>query len=165
MTEMPFLREFVIILASAVAAVILLRRLGIPAIAGFIAAGALVGPNAMGLVNDIHHVEILAELGVALLLFGIGLELSLERIRGVWRAVAIGGVIQVGATILVVIGISTLLGVNIRSAILIGCIIAISSTAIVLRGLSSRGELEAPHGRLALGILVFQDLSSFARIA
>jgi CPA2 family monovalent cation:H+ antiporter-2 len=158
MTDLSFLREFVIILAAAVAAVVLLRRFRVPSIAGFIAAGALVGPNALGLVADIHHVETIAELGVVLLLFGIGLELSLERIRGLWRAIAVGGAIQVGATILVVVGICALLGVNIRSAVLIGCIVAISSTAIVLRGLSARGELESPHGRLALGILVFQDL-------
>ena len=158
MTELSFLREFVIILAAAVAAVVLLRRFRVPSIAGFIAAGALVGPNALGLVADIHHVELIAELGVVLLLFGIGLELSLERIRGLWRAIVVGGAIQVGATILVAVGICTLLGVNIRSAVLIGCIVAISSTAIVLRGLSARGELESPHGRLALGILVFQDL-------
>jgi len=158
MTDLSFLREFVIILAAAVAAVVLLRRFRIPSIAGFIVAGALVGPNALGLVADIHHVEVIAELGVVLLLFGIGLELSLERIRGLWRAIAVGGTIQVGATILAVVGICALLGVNVRSAVLIGCIIAISSTAIVLRGLSARGELESPHGRLALGILVFQDL-------
>lgn len=158
MTDLPFLGEFVIILASAVVAVVLLRRLGIPSIAGFIVAGALVGPNALGLVADIQNVEILAELGVVLLLFGIGLELSLERMRGLWSAIAVGGSIQVGATILVVVGICAVFGISIRSAVLIGCIIAISSTAIVLRGLSARGELEAPHGRLALGILVFQDL-------
>jgi len=158
MPDLSFLREFVIILASAVAAVLLLRHLRIPTIAGFIAAGVLVGPNALGLVSNISHVELLAELGVVLLLFGIGLELSLERIRAVWRLVAIGGAVQVGISILVVTAISTLMGLNIRSAVLVGCIAAISSTAIVLRGLSKRGEIEAPHGQLALGILVFQDL-------
>ena len=93
-----------------------------------------------------------------LLLFGIGLELSLSRVRRLWRPIAVGGAVQVGATILVVLGLSVLFGRDIRSGLLLGFIVAVSSTAIVLRGLSTRGELETPHGRLTLGILIFQDL-------
>jgi K+:H+ antiporter len=158
MTELVFLQDLVIILASAVAVVAFLRYLQVPSIAGFIVAGTVVGPNALGLVKDLHQVEILAELGVVLLLFGIGLELSLSRVRRLWRPIAIGGAIQVGVTIGVVIGISLLFGRGLPSGLLLGFIFAVSSTAIVLRGLSARGELETPHGRLALGILIFQDL-------
>lgn len=118
----------------------------------------VVGPHALGLIQDHDQVEILAELGVVLLLFGIGLELSLDRVRRLWRLILLGGGVQVAATILVVMGVGVLLGRDPRSAILLGFIIAISSTAIVLRDLSTRGELDTPHGRLALGILVFQDL-------
>ena len=100
----------------------------------------------------------LAELGVVLLLFGIGLELSLDRVRRLWRLIILGGGVQVIATILAVWGLSVLLGRDNRSGVLLGFVVAISSTAIVLRGLSTRRELETPHGRLALGILVFQDL-------
>jgi CPA2 family monovalent cation:H+ antiporter-2 len=100
----------------------------------------------------------LAEVGVVLLLFGIGLELSLERVRRLWRAVVIGGAIQVGTTVLCVIAVAVAFGVATREAIFLGFVIAVSSTAIVLRGLSARGELDAPHGRLAVGILIFQDL-------
>ena len=158
MTELVFLQDLVVILAAAVAVVALLRRLHVPSIAGFIVAGTLVGPHALGLVQDLHQVEILAELGVVLLLFGIGLELSLSRVRRLWRPIAVGGSVQVGLTILVVLGLSVLFGRDLRSGMLLGFIIAVSSTAIVLRGLSTRGELETPHGRLALGILIFQDL-------
>jgi len=158
MTELVFLQDLVIILAAAVAVVAFLRFLRIPSIAGFIIAGTLIGPHALRLVQDLHQVEILAELGVVLLLFGIGLDLSLSRVRRLWRPILGGGSLQVGATILVVLGISILFDRDIRSGLLLGFIVAVSSTAIVLRGLSTRGELETPHGRLALGILIFQDL-------
>jgi CPA2 family monovalent cation:H+ antiporter-2 len=158
MTKLVFLQDLVVILAAAVVVVAVLRRLRVPPIAGFIVAGTVVGPHALGLVQDLHQVEILAELGVVLLLFGIGLELSLDRVRRLWRLIVLGGGLQVAATVLVVLALSLLLGGDARSGLLLGFIIAVSSTAIVLRGLSTRGELEAPHGRLALGILVFQDL-------
>jgi len=158
MTELVFLLDLVVILAAAVAVVALLRFLRVPSVAGFIVAGTVIGPHALGLVQDLHQVEMLAELGMVLLLFGIGLELSLRRVRRLWRPIAIGGAVQVGATILVVVGLSVLFGRGARSGLLLGFIIAVSSTAIVLRGLSTRGELETPHGRLALGILIFQDL-------
>ncbi len=80
MTELVFLQDLVIILAAAVVVVVLLRRLKVPSIAGFIVAGAAIGPYALELVQDLHQVEVLAELGAVLLLFGIGLELSLDRI-------------------------------------------------------------------------------------
>lgn len=158
MTELVFLQDLVIILTAALAVVTLLRRLKVPSIAGFIVAGTVVGPHALGLVQDLDQVEILAEIGVVMLLFGIGLELSLNRVRRLWRLVLLGGGVQVVTTILAVLGISVLLGRDVRSGLVLGFIIAISSTAIVLRDLSERGELETPHGRLALGILVFQDL-------
>ncbi|MCZ6806967.1 MAG: cation:proton antiporter [Deltaproteobacteria bacterium] len=158
MTELVFLQDLVVILTAAVTVVVLLRRLQVPSIAGFIVAGTMVGPHALGLVQDLHQVAVLAELGVVLLLFGIGLELSLDRVRRLWRLILLGGVIQVAATVLVVSGLSVLFGRDIRSGLVLGFIVAVSSTAIVLRGLSARGELETPHGRLTLGSLVFQDL-------
>ena len=158
MTELVFLRDLVVILAAAVAVVALLRHLNVPSIAGFIAAGTVVGPHALGLVQDLQQVEMLAELGVVLLLFGIGLELSLDRVRRLWRLIALGGGIQVAATVLFVSGLSVLLGRDIHSGLLLGFIFAVSSTAIVLKALSTRGELDTPHGRLTIGILIFQDL-------
>ncbi len=158
MPEIQILKDLVIVLGAAVVVVTLLRRAGFPSIAGFILTGAIVGPNALGLVSETKQVEVLAEVGVVLLLFGIGLEISLSRLRQLWKAIVLGGGLQVGLTIVCTVAIAAWFGLSTGSAIFLGCVVAVSSTAVVLRGLSARGELEAPHGRLALGILVFQDL-------
>jgi CPA2 family monovalent cation:H+ antiporter-2 len=158
MGELDVLRDLVVIFFVAVTVVALLRRIGVPSIAGFILAGMLAGPQALGLVEDIKEVEILAEVGVVLLLFGIGLELSLDRLRHLWRPIVVGGTLQVGISILVAFVVAGYFGYAVGPSVFIGCLVAISSTAIVLRGLEARGELDAPHGRLTLGILIFQDL-------
>ncbi|HEX5137050.1 MAG TPA: cation:proton antiporter, partial [Planctomycetota bacterium] len=153
-----FLPDLLVIVGIGVVVVLLLRKAGLPSIAGFIFAGALVGPNALGFVKDAHRVEAVAELGVVLLLFGVGLELSFDRVRRLWRAVAFGGTLQVGLTILLAAGLARLGGVEMRPALFLGCFAAASSTAIVLRGLAARGEIDSPYGRLTVGILIFQDL-------
>ncbi len=158
MGELAFLHDLVVIFAVAVAVVAVLQKAGIPPIAGFIVAGTLVGPHGFGLIHDLPQVEVLAEVGVVLLLFGIGLELSLGRLRRLWQPILIGGTLQMGLTILVSMGLAIMFGLTPASAIFLGFLVAVSSTAIVLRALNDRGELEAPHGRLTLGILVFQDL-------
>ena len=158
MPEIDYLKELVIVLGAAVVVVAVLRRLGVPSIAGFILAGVLTGPSVLGLVGDTHQVEVLAEIGVVLLLFGIGLELSLDRLRRIWKAVLLGGGIQVALTLACTAVLAGWFGLTGGSAVFLGCVVAVSSTAVVLRGLATRGELEAPHGRLAVGILVFQDL-------
>jgi CPA2 family monovalent cation:H+ antiporter-2 len=157
MTEFVLLRDLTVVIAAALVVVTFLRPLGVPAIAGFLITGALVGPRAIGLVKNAHDVEILSEVGVVLLLFGIGLELSLDRVKRLWRAVAVAGSLQVGLTVAVGALFALGLGLPAGASIFLGMLVATSSTAIVLRGLSVRGELDAPHGRLALGILVFQD--------
>jgi CPA2 family monovalent cation:H+ antiporter-2 len=156
--ENELLRDLVVIFAVAVAMVVALRRVGVPSIAGFIFAGILVGPNVLGIVDDVHEVEVLAEVGVALLLFGIGLELSLDRMRRLWRPILIGGTLQVFATATVTFLILRLMGIRIPGAVFFGFVVAVSSTAVVLSALRSRGDIDAPHGRLTLGILIFQDL-------
>lgn len=158
MHQIAFLKDLVIIFGSAIVVVALFKRLGLPSIAGFILTGVIAGPTALGLVDNPEQVQRLAEVGVVLLLFGIGLELSLERIRRLWKAVLIGGGVQVALTILCVAAGASWLGLDTGAAVFVGFVVAVSSTAVVLRGLASRGELEAPHGRLAVGILVFQDL-------
>lgn len=156
MTEL--LQDLVVVFLLAVIVVIALRRIKVPSIAGFIVAGILVGPEVLNVIDDVHKVEVLAEIGVALLLFGIGLELSLERMRRLWRILVIGGAFQVGATVVVATIVSRLFGLGLGPSVFVGCVIAVSSTAVVLSGLRARGEIDAPHGRLTLGILVFQDL-------
>ena len=159
MPEHSILQDLVVIFSLAILVVAVLRRVGIPTIAGFILTGTLVGPGALQLVSDIHQVEILAEFGVALLLFGIGVEISVSRLQQLWRPVMVGGALQVAITGLAAFGIALATGMAWNSAVLVGFLIAVSSTAIVLRGLDARGETEAPHGQLTLGVLLFQDLS------
>jgi len=159
MNELAYLRDLVIILGFGVIIVTVFHKLKLPAIAGFILSGVLVGPQGFGFINDIHQVEDLAEFGVALLLFGIGLELSLEKLRRLWKLIVAGGALQVGLTVLAAFAISKTFDIPGNSAVFIGFLLALSSTAIVMRGLQQRGEIDAPHGRLILGILVFQDFS------
>lgn len=160
MHDLHILGDLVVVFAVAVIVVGLLQRFGLPGIAGMIFVGALVGPHGLALVDRSEEVEILAEIGVVVLLFGIGLEFSLERLRRLWKPIIIGGALQVVLTIAFAGGLAdTLLGFEANAAFLIGMLTAVSSTAIVLRGLESRGEVDAPHGRLTVGILLFQDLS------
>ena len=158
MPEPGFLKELVIVLGAAVVVVALLRRIGVPSIAGFILTGVLAGPTGLGLVRDTHQIELLAEVGVVLLLFGIGLEIAVDRLRRLWKAVLLGGGTQVAVTLVCTAALARGFGLPTGTAVFLGCVIAVSSTAVVLRALSARGELDAPHGRLAIGILVFQDL-------
>jgi CPA2 family monovalent cation:H+ antiporter-2 len=156
--EGQLLIELLLVIAIAAAGVALFERLGLPAIAGFLVMGALMGPGGFGLVDDPERVRGLAELGVVFLLFEIGLELPIERVRRLWRTAAAAGALQVGVTLLAVAAVARLLGVDWPAAIMIGALVAISSTALVLGLLTERGEVDAPQGQLSVGILLFQDL-------
>ncbi len=158
MSTIPSLGPLALILLVGVAVAALLGRLRIPAAAGLLAAGALVGPHGLGLVTRPETIDALAEVGVVLLLFTIGLEFSIERLKVIARQVILGGSLQVGLTIAGVVLTARALGEPMQRAILYGFIFAQSSTAIVLRGLAERGEVDAPHGRITVGALIFQDL-------
>ena len=158
MGHIPLLDELTLVAVLGVAVTLLLARFELPAVAGLLAVGALVGPFGLGLVRSVHAIEVLAEIGVVLLLFTIGLEFSLARLRDVFRKVALGGALQVGLTTLVVAGVAMALGQGPRRGVFYGFVFALSSTAIVLRALTERRELDAPHGRFIVGTLVFQDL-------
>ena len=152
------MKDLVVVFALAIVTVVALRRVGVPSIAGFILAGMFVGPHVLAVVGDAHEVEVLAEIGVALLLFGIGLELSLDRVRRLWRLILKAGAIQVVVTTAAVTLGLWLSSYSVNTAVFFGCVVAVSSTAVVLGALRARGELDSPHGRLTLGILIFQDL-------
>src|SRR3970040_594944 len=124
MGELVFLRDLVVIFAVAVVVVAVLQKAGVPSIAGFIVAGTLVGPHGFRLIHDLHQVEVMAEVGVVLLLFGIGLELSLERLRRLWQPILIGGTLQVGLTILVAMGAAIPVGLDAPSAIVLCFLVA-----------------------------------------
>ena len=145
-------------LAIAVAVVVVLTRLQMPAIAGFIVAGALVGPAGFGLTKDVALIQSLAEGGVVMLLFTIGLEFSIARLKSFWRLLALGGGLQVGLTTAGVATLSVLRGYTWQQSVFFGFLVSLSSTAIVLRALSERNEVDAPHGRMIVGALIFQDL-------
>jgi len=158
MPHIPLLDEVALIAALGVAVTLVLSRLRLPAVAGLLLTGALVGPAGLRLVKSLAAIEVLAEVGVVLLLFTIGLEFSLKRLATVFRQVALGGVLQVGLTIGVVTGLAMAWGWPAGRAVFLGFVFALSSTAIVLRALTERRELDAPHGRFIVGTLLFQDL-------
>ncbi len=158
MGHVPLLDELALVAALAVAVTVILARFKLPTVAGLLAAGALLGPFGLRVAKSVDAIEVLAEVGVVLLLFSIGLEFSLARMRNILRQVALGGALQVGLTT----GITTLVAVGLGEpmgrAVFYGFAFALSSTAIVLRALAERRELDAPHGRFIVGTLIFQDL-------
>src|SRR2546421_9888493 len=158
MTQYMLLRDLAIIFAGSLLVILGFHRLKLPALPGFIVAGVLLGPNALGLISDVRQVENLAEVGVILLLFTIGLEFSLPRLREMGRQVVIGGGAQVLLTVGLGAALAGTLGLPWPVAVLLGFLLALSSTAIVLKGLADKGEIDTPHGRLATGVLIFQDL-------
>lgn len=158
MSELHIVGDLVVLFATALAVVLVLSRLRLPAIAGFLVAGALIGPSGLGWVGSVHEIEQIAEIGVVLLLFTIGLEFSLADLRRLGRALVVGGGLQVTLTTAAVAGLAHLGGVPPARGIFYGFLVALSSTAIVLKGLAERGETDAPQGRLVVGVLLFQDL-------
>ena len=132
-------------------------RLGLVPIVGFLIAGVLL--NLTGLVTDMELIDAVAEIGVILLLFTIGIEFSLDNLMRIQRLIFVGGGLQVGVTIALVTGLGLLFGVDARAAVFTGMLLALSSTAIVMKLLANRGETNEPPGRVSLGILIFQDLA------
>ena len=155
----PLLQDLLLLLLASVPIAFIFHRLRLPTIVGFMITGVLIGPHGLGLIRDVHAIEVLAEIGVALLLFTIGLEFSLRRLLEMKRLVLLGGGLQVVITALVVTGVARLFGRPVTEAIFFGFIFALSSTAIVLKSYIDRAEIDAPHGRAGVGILLFQDLS------
>jgi CPA2 family monovalent cation:H+ antiporter-2 len=156
--NVPLLDELAVIACLAVVVTVVLARFKLPTVAGLLAAGALVGPYGLELVYEIHAIEVLAEVGVVLLLFTIGLEFSLARLKNIFRQVALGGLLQVGVTTAATAATCVAFGLSIDKGIFYGFVVALSSTAIVLRALAERRELDAPHGKFIVGTLIFQDL-------
>ena len=155
----PFFTDIALLGALSVGIAYVCYRLHLVPIAGFLIAGVIIGPNALGVVDDPALVNTLAEVGVILLLFTIGIELSLSQLARIRTLVLGGGALQVGGTIAIVTGICLAFGVNVRPALFTGSLVALSSTAIVLGLLADRGETDSLTGQSALGILIFQDLA------
>jgi CPA2 family monovalent cation:H+ antiporter-2 len=158
MEELVFLKDLMLVFGVSTLVVYLFHRLRQPAIVGFLASGVLMGPHGLSLIADVHQVELLAEIGVVLLLFTIGLEFSISKLNQMRQLVLGGGSLQVLGTILLIGGGAWLLGLPPAQAVFFGFLLALSSTAIVLKILMNRGEIDSPQGRFAVGILIFQDL-------
>jgi monovalent cation:H+ antiporter-2, CPA2 family len=159
MTGWDLLLRIVVLLAVAAFAGLLLRRLGQNVVVGYLLAGLLLGPTGIGLVRAGEDVRMLSELGVALLLFSVGLEFSFVRLRRLGSVAVVGGTLQIVLTAVCVFSVSTFIGVQRPAAMALGLAFAMSSTAVVLRELTDRAQLDSAHGRNAVGILLFQDVA------
>ncbi len=156
--EYEILKSLEIIFIASAVVILLLYKLKIPSLVGFIIAGIIIGPHGLGLIKDVHFIQILAEIGVVLLLFTIGIEFSLSKLTKIKKAVLGGGGTQVILTITASAAITYVAIREVNTAVFFGFLYALSSTAIVLKLLAERGEIDSPHGRTMVGILIFQDL-------
>jgi monovalent cation:H+ antiporter-2, CPA2 family len=157
MDQFAIIQDIVIILLVSVPIIFLFKKLNLPSIVGFLIAGMIIGPYGFRLISEIEQVEVMAEIGVILLLFHIGLEVSFNKVYRIKRLFFSAGGLQVGLTILIASLIFFSAGIEINRSIYLGMLISLSSTAIVLKLLSDRKETDSPHGKIALAILIFQD--------
>ncbi|MCY3843167.1 MAG: cation:proton antiporter [Acidobacteria bacterium] len=158
MHDLDVLRDLAIITGLAIPIVALAHRVRLPPLVAFLLTGVLIGPSGAGLIPDPEAVSALSEIGVVLLLFAIGLEFSLSVVLRWGRSVLVAGGAQAGGMIALVAGAGAALGVPLGRALFYGFLAAMSSTAVVTRAYSDRGELDTPPGRESVSILLFQDL-------
>lgn len=156
--ELGILKEILIIFGVAIPVVFLCNLIRLPSIVGLLFTGVLAGPNGFGLVQSKHDVEILAEVGVIFLLFTIGVELSLRELWKMKSQVFIGGFLQVFLTILLFAFVMNHWGYDFNTSIFVSFLVAMSSTAIVLKSLQQRAEVDTPQGKNILSTLIFQDI-------
>jgi CPA2 family monovalent cation:H+ antiporter-2 len=155
----PLVEELAITVAAAAVFGYIAQRIGLVSIVGYLLAGVVIGPFALGLIDDLELVEQMGEIGVIFLMFFIGLELSGDMLKKMGALMLGGGALQVGLTIALVTAISLGFGVDVKSGIYTGCLVALSSTAVVLKLLSKRNETASPTGEVAIAFLIFQDIA------
>ncbi|MEM1369344.1 MAG: cation:proton antiporter [Cyanobacteria bacterium P01_H01_bin.15] len=160
-SEHQFVLDLTIALGTSAVGGFISHRLRQPALLGYLAAGLLIGPSGLGLLKDIPQIEELAEIGVALLLFALGMEFSLAELKRVQKIAIQGSLLQIGGTALCAIGITLLAqwSDSIVQAVFLGFVLSLSSTAVVLKILNERGETTTIHGQLMLAILIAQDIA------
>jgi CPA2 family monovalent cation:H+ antiporter-2 len=156
--HLPLLQDILILLGFSVVIVFGLQKLKLPSIIGFLLTGVIIGPYGLSLIHEVEQVEILSEIGVILLLFVIGMELSIKQLISIRKTVFVGGAFQVGVTVAVSALVYNLLGYSWSEAVFVGFLFSLSSTAIVLKTLQDKKEINSPHARNALAILIFQDI-------
>lgn len=156
--DIPILKDIVILMAVSVPMSIVLTRFGFPSLVGFLLTGVLIGPHGLALITNVHDVELLAEIGIVLLLFTIGLEFSVTKMIKIKKEAMFGGGLQLGITILISYFVAQFFGLSVETSLLISFAIGLSSSAIVLKILVDKGEVNSSHGTLTTGILLFQDI-------
>jgi len=163
--DIPILRELIIVLAASIVISLLSHRLRLPAVAGFLLTGILIGPSGLKIIKGTEPIKVLAEIGVVMLLFTIGIEFSLERLKQIKKSFFLGGGLQILLTTAAAVIFLQVFHFSIAESIFYGFLISLSSTAVVLKIYSDRAETDAPHGNIALGILLFQDIGLVPMIA
>lgn len=153
-----FLLDLALTLAAAAGVVLAFRAIRLPPVVGLLLTGVLLGPSGLRLVAAGEEAQVFAEIGVVALLFLLGLEFSRDTVRRVRRSFLLAGPVQVGTTALAAGWFAHWAGLPAATAVFVGLMVALSSTAVVLRTLAQRRETTAPHGRIALGVLLFQDV-------
>lgn len=148
-----------IILLTALLVTVVFRTIRLPVILGYLVAGTLVGPHVLGWLPDTEGIKELAEFGIAFLMFTIGLDFSLSKIIKLKYSVFVLGSLQVLASIAITLLIGLFLKMTLIESIVVGCVVAMSSTAIVIKQLTEQSEVQSKHGLNAVGILLFQDLA------
>ena len=156
--ELSVLKDIVIIIALSTLVNLVFTRYKIPTVLGYLVTGIIAGPHLLAIVGEGRDIELMAEIGVVLLLFTIGMEFSLKHLMRIRRIVFLGGLIQVILTAGVFFIVSRLYGLEWKGSVFIGFLVALSSSALVLKILQERSELTSNYGRTVLGILIFQDL-------
>lgn len=159
MNEFLIIQDIVVILLVALPIIFLFKKINLPSIVGFLIAGMLIGPYGFNLIRSVNQISVMAEIGIMLLMFTIGLEFSLSQLIRIKKFLLIAGGFQLLITIIFCSIIFTVLGIEINQAIFFSLLVSLSSTAIVLKILSDKDELESPHGKISIGILIFQDLA------
>ena len=158
----PFLlNDILIIILLSIVVLYLCHRMHLPMIVGFLLTGIIAGPHGLGMIREIEAVKTLAETGIVLLLFTIGLEFSFRSLLRIGKTVLLGGSLQIILTVLVGFAAARLFGYCFNKAVFAGFLLSLSSTAIVMKILQERAEMETPQGNAALGILIFQDMAAF----
>ncbi len=156
--DVALFKDLSILIAFSIAVLLICYRLKVPEIIGFLLTGILAGPYCLAIFSNTRDIEYLAEIGVVLLLFTIGIEFSFKNLLELKKQFFIGGTLQVILTLIAGIAIATAAGFSLNTAILAGFLLSLSSTAIVLRLLQERDETDSPHGRIIVGMLIFQDI-------
>lgn len=159
MNEFLIIQDIVVILLVSLPIIFLFKKINLPSIVGFLIAGMLIGPYGFNIIKSVNQISVMAEIGVMLLMFTIGLEFSLSQLIRIKKFLLIAGGYQLVITIILSTIIFSALGISFNQAIFFSLLVSLSSTAIVLKILSDKDELESPHGKISLGILIFQDLA------